>query len=67
MGQGRKMCKYKSFERRGLFAQWNNQTIVCSNPNITPEQVERVKKDLKYCSARLCPCYVSRDGKGIDR
>ena len=60
MSKGKKMCSFKTFKRVGLFGQWGNQTVLCSNPELTDEHAEKVKKDLKYCSARLCPYYKSK-------
>lgn len=61
MAKGKKMCKYKSFEYIGLLGYLNGrQTIICHNPNLTESEAERIKKDAKYCSRRLCQHYKSR-------
>lgn len=61
MSKGRKMCKYKSLSYVGLFDRMSgNQTITCTNGDLSDLWFQKVNKDTKYCSARLCPHYVSK-------
>jgi len=61
MGKNAKMCKYKSFKTFRLIDYANSwQTIICSNPEITEEEIKKINSDHKLCSRRLCPHYESR-------